>query len=162
MAHGTIEFFGPTSPISVPSGWTFQDGGAISSNKTRAAELGSDGDESASALHDPKSTTAFIYRSTATSGNYAFPKPGTVTGGWHIDSFRVVWDRQQKDAKMTVNCHRHDAGTAHAANSCRTYTPSLDGKIAVVAFGCPVDFDDAFALDDEAVVDLRSAEYSCS
>ena len=97
MAHGTIEFFGPTSPITVPSGWTFQDGGAIASSKTRVAELGADGDEAASAMHDAKSTTSFVYRSSATSGKYAFPKPCTVTVRQNVPG--VVFVERQKLAK---------------------------------------------------------------
>lgn len=161
MAHGTVEFFG-TEGVSAPDidpSWVFQDGGAVSHARTRASELGSSGDEIKSAMHGDKSTTSFTYvfrQPQPAVQHYVWPKVGAVAGGWHVDSFSCAWSRDRASAVLTLNCHRHD-GAAHDAG--RTYTPSL-AAVAPVPFGVPSAFGDAFALDAEAAVDLRSATYS--
>lgn len=159
MANGTIGFFEPQSSITVPACWTFQDGGAVNNSRTRASELGRTGDEIKKKLHDHKAETSFVYLLNITTGAISWPKVGAVSGGWHIDGFSAGWDRDSCAPKMTVNCHKHTGGSNHAANSCRTYTPSL--VVNAQDFGCPSDFGDAFALDAQAVVDLRDATYSC-
>lgn len=161
MAKGTVEFFG-TESVSAPSvdeSWVFQNGGAISHTKTRDNDLGASGDEIGSAMHDDKSTTSFTYvfrQPASPVQRYVFPKVGAVVDGWHVDGFSASWSRDKASATLVVNCHRHD-GVAHDAG--RTYTPSLS-DIPVVQYGVPASFGDAFALDAEAVVDLRSATYS--
>lgn len=162
MANGTVDFFG-TSSLTVPNVgtcWEFQNGGAIQHAKTRASELGKDGDELTSGFHDEKSTTSFTYvfKQPATAvTNYSWPKVGQVLSGWHIDGFSCAWSRDRKAAVLTVNAHKHDASTHDTAT--HTYTPSLSA-IAVATFGVPSSFGTAFALDANAVVDLRSATYA--
>jgi len=162
MAHGTIDFFAPVDPnLGLSSEWEFQDGGALNNSKTRAAELGKNGDELRSALHDAKSTTSFVYvfkQPSTPVTHLTFPKVGKVANGWHIDGFSCSWDRAQLAPKLTVNCHRHGTNN-HAANDCRTYTPSLT-TVSAVDFGCPAAFGDAFSLTQGAVVDIRSATYA--
>lgn len=166
MAHGTVAFFAPSSGITVDDSWEFQDGGAVQNQRERASELGSDGDEITSAMHGGKATTSFIFVHKGTGTNLVFPKVGLVTGGWHIDSISVRWSRDQIAPKMTVSCHKHTAGATHAADGCRTYTPSL-ASIAKQAFGCPSAFTggtgkNAFSIASGAVVDLRDATYEVS
>lgn len=160
MAHGTVGFFEPTCPITVDSNWEFQDGGAVQNSRTRANELGRTGDEILKRLHNSKGTTSFVFVHKGTGTKYVFPKIGLVDAGWHIDNFSVKWDRTKIAAVMTVNCHKHNGGTAHEVGSCRTYTPSLSNAIEVVAFGVPGNLGAAFALASGAVVDLRDATYT--
>lgn len=160
MAHGTVGFFEPADPsLGLDSSWEFQDGGGKSTSSTRDQDLGKDGDEIGSALHDKKTTTTFQYVHKGTGANYVWPNVGAVAGGWHIDSFRCRWDRNRKRAHLEVSCHRHEGGAATPHADCRTYVPSLD-EIPVPSFGCPAVFGDAFALDESAVVDIREATYT--
>lgn len=159
MANGTIDFFNPSSGISVDASWTFQNGGDIETETTRNAELGSSGDELASALSAKRSSTSFIFLHSGSGQTLVIPAAGTVSNGWHFDSVSISWSRDQMRPKMTVACHRHDNGNNHATGSCRTYASSL-AAIPVVAFGVPSSFGAAFALDAHAVVDLRSATYT--
>ena len=76
---------------------------------------------------------------------------------WHIDSIEITWDREQIKPKLTVNAHKHEAGTNHATGSCRTYTATV--TIAAVAFGVPADLG-GVALASGATVDFRSATYT--
>lgn len=161
MANGTVEFFGTESVAepSIHASWVFQNGGAVNRSKSRAAELGRSGDEIRSAMYDEKSTTSFTYLFVQTQtpvSHYVWPKIGVVLSGWHVDGFSCVWSRDKPAAVLTLNCHRHGA-SGH--DECRTYTPSL-AEIAPPSFGVPASFGDAFALDAEAVVDLRSATYA--
>ncbi len=161
MANGTVEFFG-TESLTAPSldtSWTFQNGGAIARTRTRAGELGRTGDEFLSALYGDKSATSFTYvfkQPQTPVSHYVWPKIGAVLSGWHVDGFSCVWSRDRPAAVLTLNCHRHGSSPHDAG---RTYTPSL-AAVAPAAFGVPADFGDAFALDEEAVVDLRSATYA--
>lgn len=164
MAHGTVQFFAPACDITVDSHWKFQDGGAKETTRERASELGADGDEVAHATHGARSTTSFIFIHDGDGDALVFPNPGTVSGGWHIDDFSVVWSRDAIAPKMTVNCHKHESGTNHSSGSCRTYTPSLVA-IAPQTFGCPSAFSggtgkNGFTLAQGAVVDLRDATYT--
>lgn len=164
MAHGTVDFFAPANEISVDSHWTFQDGGDVQKQNERAGELGADGDEVAHALHGAKATTSFTFIHDGGGDALAFPKVGAVSGGWHIDEITVSWSRDSIAPKLVVSCHKHLDGTNHAANSCRTYTPSLSA-IAPQAFGCPAAFTggtgkNGFTLAQGSVVDLRDATYS--
>lgn len=155
MAHGTLAIFSPTNLIGDLTGWTFQNGGGKNASKERASELGDDGDELMSALHNGKETATLEFVGALTTGNYSFPAVGAHANGWHIDEIQVKWDRGQIRPKMTVTVHRHTEGAMHT--TCRTYVSSLSGKIAAQVFGCPSDFDDAFALTQGAVVGMRSA-----
>lgn len=162
MAKGTLDFFAPTNPFAAFEGWTFQDGGAINGSSDRHNELGSSGDEIKKALVNGKETTSatFIGNLTATTAKYKFPKIGSHSNGWHIDSIQVVWDRGAIQPKMTVNAHKHTQGTMHT--TCRQYTPSLSEKVAYQAFGAPSAVDTAFALATQAVVDVRTITYNVS
>lgn len=164
--HGTIQFFAPTGEIDLTaSHWTFQNGGAVNSTSARASDLGRDGNELYATLHNKRSTTSFTYVHDGATGNYAFPKVGTVSGAWHVDSFKVSWNRERARATLTVNCHRHDQGVNHTTAP-RKYSATLT-QIPVPAFGVPAVFTggtgkNAFTLDANAVIDLREAEYSVS
>ena len=164
--HGTIEFFAPDGEIDLSSShWTFQDGGAINTSADRDSEPGKDGDELLATLHNSRSTTSFSYVHDGTGTYYTFPKIGSIPDGWHIDSIRCIWDRSKARAHLTVNCHKHNAGANHTTAP-RKYTPSL-AQIPVVSFGVPAVFTggsnkNAFTLDQNAVVDLRTATYDVS
>ena len=87
----------------------------------------------------------------------SIPKGGLVSAGWHVDSIQISWGRDQIKPKMVVSAHKHEDGTNHAANSCRTYTATVE--IDAVAFGVPADLG-AVALASGAAVDFRSATYT--
>lgn len=160
MAKGTIEFFDPKCLITcVDASWEFQDGGAVNNTRTRANELGMHGDEIRKKLHDNKASTSFVFVHKGTGEKYVWPKIGLHSGGWHVDGFSCRWDRTKCAAVLTVNCHKHNAGTMHT--DCRTYTPSL-ANVPVVDFGCPSNFGDGFTLKADAVVDLRDVTYNVS
>ena len=157
MAHGTVEFFNPACPITVGSDWEFQTCGPKQTAENYVNELGAHGDEIAHATHGKKTAWSWTFVNKLGSGNISIPKGGLVSAGWHIDSIQIAWDRQQIQPKMTVNAHMHDAGTNHAAGSCRTYTATV--TIAAVAFGVPADLG-GVALANGATVDFRSATYT--
>ena len=156
MAHGTVEFFNPTCPITVGSDWDFQTSGPKQTAENYVNELGAHGDELCHATHGKKTSWSWTFVNNLDSGNISIPKGGLVSAGWHIDSIEITWDREQIKPKLTVNAHKHEAGTNHAANSCRTYSATV--TIAAVAFGVPADLGGA-ALASGAEVDFRSATY---
>lgn len=157
MAHGTVEFFGPTCPITVGEDWDFQTSGPRQTSSNYLNELGSDGDELRNATHGKKTSWSWTFVNNLDSGNISIPKGGLVSEGWHLDSIQITWDRQQIKPKLTVNAHKHEDGTNHASNSCRTYTASIE--IEAVAFGVPPDLG-GVALASGAAVDFRSATYT--
>ena len=156
MAHGTVEFFNPTCPIAVGSDWDFQTCGPKQTAENYVNELGAHGDELRHATHGKRTTWSWTFVNNLDSGNISIPKGGLVSAGWHIDSIEITWDREQIKPKMTVNAHKHEAGTNHATSSCRTYTATV--TIAAVAFGVPADLG-GVALASGAAVDFRSATY---
>ena len=157
MAHGTVEFFNPTCPITVGADWDFQTSGPKRTAANYANELGQGGDELRYATHGKRTTWEWTFVNNLDTGTISIPKSGLVSGGWHIDSIRIQWGRDQIKPKMTVSAHRHEDGTNHAANGCRTYSASVE--IDAVAFGLPADLG-AVALASGAVVDFRSATYT--
>ena len=82
MAKGTIDFFNPTNGVTVDVSWTFQDGGAVSTDTTRYSELGSSGDEIANALAAKRSSTEFTFIHSGTGETLVIPSAGTVSNGW--------------------------------------------------------------------------------
>ena len=156
MAHGTVEFFNPECPITVGSDWDFQTCGAKETSENYANELGPQGDELRHATHGKRTSWSWTFVNNLDSGNISIPKGGLVSAGWHIDLIQIAWGRDQIKPKMTVSAHRHEAGTNHAAGSCRTYTATV--TIAAVAFGVPADLG-GVALASGAEVDFRSATY---
>ena len=164
MAHGTIEFFTSSSPFSFP-GWTYQQPGGTRGNKDYANELGADGDEIANGTNNPKtegSWTFLLADSVEVGEDLPIPNVGQISssGGWHLDSIQIGWDRAQLRPKLTANAHKHDAGTAHGAtggHDCREYAASV--TIKAVAFGVPADLG-GVKLADGAVVDWRDATYT--
>lgn len=166
-----VTFFAPDCPAAITAavggGWTFQNQNAEQRSKDYINELGKGGDEILKALVNGKTATGWQFVSTAASGNViAAPAagqthpfaPGTVIGGYHIDSIEISWDRGQVKPKLTIVAHAHD-GVTNGHNACRTYSPSV--TIAAVAFGLPADLG-AVALSAEAEVDFRSATYRLS
>ena len=157
MAHGTVDFFNPTCPITVGADWDFQTSGPKQTAENYVNELGEHGDELRHAKHGKKTSWSWTFVNNLDSGTISVPKAGLVSAGWHIDSIQIVWGRDQIKPKMTVNAHRHDDGTNHAANGCRTYTATVE--IDAVAFGVPADLG-AVSLANGAAVDFRSATYT--
>lgn len=157
MAHGTVEFFNPTCPITVGADWDFQTCGPKQTATNYANELGQHGDELRHATHGKKTSWSWTFVNNLASGTITIPKAGIVSAGWHVDSIQISWGRDQIKPKMTVNAHMHEDGTNHAANSCRTYTATV--AIDAVAFGVPADLG-AVALATGATVDFRSATYT--
>ena len=157
MAHGTIEFFNPTCPITVGSDWDFQTCGPKQASQEYANELGADGDELANAAHGKRTSWSWTFVNNLSTGTISIPKGGLVSAGWHFDSIQITWGRDQIKPKMTVNAHKHDDGNGHAANSCRTYTATV--SIGAVAFGVPADLG-GVSLATGATVDFRSATYT--
>jgi len=157
MAHGTVEFFNPECPITVGSDWDFQTSGPKQTAENYVNELGSGGDELRNATHGKKTSWSWTFVNNLDSGNISIPKGGLVSAGWHIDTIEISWDREQIKPKMTVNAHKHEAGTNHATGSCRTYTATVE--IDAVEFGVPADLG-GVALASGAPVDFRSATYT--
>ena len=157
--HGTVDFFNPTCPISVGSDWDFQNCGPKQTASNYASELNAHGDELANALHGKKTTWSWTFVNNLSTGSISIPKGALVSAGWHVDQIQIVWGRDQMKPKMTVSAHRHEDGTNHAANSCRTYTATVE--IDAVAFGVPADLG-AISLASGAAVDFRSATYTLS
>ena len=157
MAHGTVEFFNPTCPITVGADWDFQTSGPKQTSSNYVNELGQHGDELRHATHGKKTSWSWTFVNNLDSGTITIPKAGLVGAGWHVDSIQIQWGRDQIKPKMTVNAHMHDAGNPHTAGSCRTYTATV--AIDAVAFGVPADLG-GVALDQGAVVDFRSATYT--
>ena len=157
MAHGTIEFFNPSCPITVGGDWDFQTCGPKQYSENYANELGSDGDELRHATHGKRTEWSWTFVNNLDTGTISIPKGGLVSSGWHIDSIQIVWGRDQIKPKMTVNAHMHSDGTNHTTGSCRTYSATV--SIAAVAFGVPADLG-GVALANGAVVDFRSATYT--
>ena len=157
MAHGTVEFFNPTCPITVDEDWDFQTCGPKQAAATYANELGQHGDELRHATHGKKTSWSWTFVNNLDSGTITIPKAGLVSAGWHVDSIQIQWGRDQIKPKMTVNAHKHDDGTNHATGSCRTYTATVE--IDAVSFGVPADLG-AIALASGATVDFRSATYT--
>jgi len=157
MAHGTVEFFNPTCPITVGEDWDFQTCGPQQTAANYANELGQHGDELRHATHGKRTSWSWTFVNNLDTGTITIPKGGLVSEGWHVDSIQIQWGRDQIKPKMTVNAHRHDDGNPHAAGSCRTYTATV--AIDAVAFGVPADLG-GVALASGAVVDFRSATYT--
>jgi len=157
MAHGTVEFFNPTCPITVGADWDFQTCGPKQTADNYANELGQHGDELRHATHGKRTSWSWTFVNNLDTGTITIPKGGLVSEGWHIDSIQIQWGRDQIKPKMTVNAHRHDNGNPHADGSCRTYTATV--AIDAVAFGVPGDLG-AIALANGATVDFRSATYT--
>ena len=157
MAHGTVEFFNPTCPITVGTDWDFQTCGPKQTATNYANELGQHGDELRHATHGKKTSWSWTFVNNKSSDAITIPKAGLVSAGWHVDSIQISWGRDQIKPKMTVNAHMHEDGTNHAENSCRTYTATV--AIDAVAFGVPADLG-AVALATGAAVDFRSATYT--
>ena len=137
MAHGTVEFFNPTCPITVGTDWDFQTCGPKQTATNYANELGQHGDELRHATHGKKTSWSWTFVNNKSSDAITIPKAGLVSAGWHVDSIQISWGRDQIKPKMTVNAHMHEDGTNHAENSCRTYTATV--AIDAVAFGVPAD-----------------------
>lgn len=159
MAHGIVEFFAPTCPITVGSDWDFQNSGPQQTASNYANELGSDGDELRHATHGARTSWSWTFVNNLATGTISIPKGGLVSAGWHIDSIQIQWGRDQIKPKLTVNAHKHEDGTNHAVGSCRTYTASI--SVAAVAFGIPDDLG-GVSLASGATVDFRSATYTLS
>lgn len=157
MAHGTVEFFNPTCPITVGADWDFQTCGPKQTAENYVNELGQHGDELRHATHGNRTSWSWTFVNNLDTGTITIPKGGLVSEGWHVDSIQIQWGRDQIKPKMTVNAHRHDDGNPHAAGSCRTYTATV--AIDAVAFGVPADLG-GVALAAGAVVDFRSATYT--
>ena len=157
MAHGTVEFFNPTCPITVGADWDFQTCGPKQTAENYVNELGQHGDELRHATHGKKTSWTWTFVNNLDSGTISIPKGGLVSAGWHVDSIQISWGRDQIKPKMVVSAHKHEDGTNHAANSCRTYTVTVE--IDAVAFGVPADLG-AVALASGAAVDFRSATYT--
>ena len=157
MAHGTVEFFNPTCPITVGTDWDFQTCGPKQTATNYANELGQHGDELCHATHGKKTSWSWTFVNNKSSDAITIPMAGLVSAGWHVDSIQISWGRDQIKPKMTVNAHMHEDGTNHAENSCRTYTATV--AIDAVAFGVPADLG-AVALATGATVDFRSATYT--
>lgn len=157
---GQIKFFDTTNPLAsaLSANWKVQNGGNPSTSTTRESELGGDGDEILSGLHDRKTSASWVYVLEQKTGRIVFPKCGVVVGGWHIDRFTCAWANTQIAPKLTVQAHRHDTGNAHGAEKNaqgRTYTCPVE--VYAQDFGVPTSFGDAFSLKPSAVVDTRSA-----
>ena len=157
MAHGTVEFFNPTCPITVGTDWDFQTSGQKQTAATYANELGEHGDELRNGTHGKKTTWSWTFVNNLSTGTISIPKGGLVSGGWHLDSIQITWGRDQIKPKMTVTAHMHEDGTNHTTGSCRTYTATV--SIAAVEFGVPADLG-GVALASGATVDFRSATYT--
>jgi len=157
MAHGTVEFFNPTCPITVGADWDFQTCGPKQAASNYANELNAHGDELRNATHGKKTTWSWTFVNNKDSGAITIPKAGLVSAGWHVDSIQISWSRDQIKPKMVVNAHMHEDGTNHAANGCRAYTATV--SIDAVTFGVPADLG-AVALTNGALVDFRSATYT--
>lgn len=157
MAHGTIDFFSPTCPITVGADWDFQTCGPKQTSINYFNELGSDGDELRRATSGKRTEWSWTFVNNLDTGKISIPKAGLVSAGWHVDSIKIEWDRDQIKPKLTVNAHQHEDGNPHAEGSCRTYTATVE--ISAVTFGVPADLS-GVALADGAVVDFRHATYT--
>lgn len=157
MAHGTVDFFNPSSPFTF-TGWTFQNAGGQTTSRTYANELGATGNEIMNGTHGPRTSGSWTYVASAT-GALTIPKVGQIVSGWHVDDLSITFSRDRLKPVMTVSAHKHEDGTAHATGDCRTYSASV--SLAAVAFGMPDDLGGA-SLKSGATVDFRSATYKLS
>ena len=157
MAHGTIDFFSPTCPITVGGDWDFQTCGSKQTSENYVNELDDDGDELRHATHGKRTEWSWTFVNNLDTGKISIPKGGLVSAGWHIDTLQIAWDREQIKPKLTVNAHLHEDGNPHAEGSCRTYTATV--SIDAVPFGVPADLG-GVALASGATVDFRSATYT--
>ena len=157
---GTIKFFDNSNPFSgtLDAAWKLQNGGSPSTSETRESELGGDGDELMSGMHDRKTSGSWTYVLDQKTGKIKFPKCGLVVSGWHIDRFTCAWSNSQVAPKLTLQAHRHDTGNAHGdAKNAKGRTYTCPVEVNAQAFGVPTSFGDAFSLKTTAAVDTRSA-----
>lgn len=134
MAAST-EFFNPSDPFGL-SGWECQSDD-IRTSYQRAQALDRKGNECAHRTYGGQTSITIPY--VITADNAVIPKVGLVAGSaevgfWHIDKITVTFTNNDF-VKMSIEAHKHEGGSSHAASSCRTYTGSL-GAIAS-QFGCP-------------------------
>lgn len=156
---GTVGFFNPSEQLGLDASWELQSE-APSSTSQRASGLGSDGDEAASKLYDPKTAITCKFKCFSASGDLTVPPAGTVTaGGFHIDSWTVTYSPTDWPS-ISVTAHKHTGTTGtHGVGDCRTYTPSVDlpagwGISRTVA---------GWALaEGDTAIGIASAEYSIS
>lgn len=163
-----IEYFNATSPFGNFTGWAVTNGANPTTTKQRAQALGADGDELRHKGYDKRQTLSATYTSTLIPGSTAtyltLPSVGTVVNGAHIDSISVAYS-QTGFPTLTVSGHKHLDGNAHVAGGCRTYAASV--QLPAVEFGVPsvipnvgTGAGNAFALDDEAEIGMRSLTYT--
>lgn len=120
-----VTFYDPIDTTGIlDTMWEIQTA-VPSPSSTRAAGPKSTGDEAKSHLHNAKITyvvTAICYLA---EGELVLPSVGTVSvGGIHVDSVNLKPDPNGWPV-LTLNCHKHNGGSSHAAGSCRLYTPSI-------------------------------------
>lgn len=142
-------FFNPTAAFGTLNGWEYQTTNPATS-KTRAQQLGANGDEIAKKLHDTRvNVSATLTLKTAASCK--IPKFGEILNGYHIDSVQIQFTNTGF-VQMTLSGHKH--GTASHPD-CRTYT----GSLTTIAdnFGCPSSL---IGLTPPAGAGVRSYTYN--
>jgi len=159
---GQVKFFDAQDPFSLTD-WEPQNGPSPSRTKERAACLTKDGDELMHTQFGTKDSGSIVYKAKVSTGYLTVPNVGTVSNGWHIDSWQVSYT--QKDyITLTLNVHKHIDGNVDA--NCRTYAPSF--KVPAVLVGCPTTIPastgtgNVFALTQNAVVGVRGVTLSMS
>ena len=162
---GSVKFFDDSDPFSL-SDWEVQNGPSPSLTKQRASALAKDGDEFRHKQYGGQYAATLNYICKLASGYATVPAVGTVTGGWHIDSWTVTYT-QNSWPTLAITCHKHDTSLGGVVDSgCRTYAPSVQ---IPVCFGVPTelpnvgtDAGNAFELDASADVTTRGMTISMS
>lgn len=122
---GAITFFNPSDLSGLlDTSWEVQ-GDSHTPSSDRASSLKSTGDEAVSKLYNAKIAYSVDAECHAETGDLVLPAPGTVSAtGFHLDGFTLA-PQPTGWPKITLNIHKHNAGSSHVAASCRIYTPTL-------------------------------------
>ena len=173
-----VTAFDPNSGIGELTDWELQNGDNATENRQEAAALKADGDFLRSAQYDKKATVSMDYvakSKTGTDPRYTMPAVGDRGRSAndapyvHIDSFRLSYG-QNALPSLNISGHYHTDGTVASGTTnygheeCRKYVPSIEPPAMDIGvpdqFGTASDPDAAFALSENAAVDIRTATYS--
>ena len=134
MSDVAINFFNPADVLSLnAANWIQQENNIVDSVQ-RAQGLGALGDEAVSTTHGGGSAGSVVYENHEESGSMTLPQIGSVLGGYHVDSWSLVYSPTGWP-RLTVNVHQHD-DNAHADTDLNEFTMTL---APAAGFGVPRD-----------------------
>lgn len=159
MSDKAVPFFSPTDVLSLGGNWAVQEVN-LSDAYQRAQGLDAAGDEAVSETFDEKTSGTVVYEDhSASGGSLTLPTVGAVGGGYHIDSYQVVYSSNGWP-RLTVTVHKHGQNS-HADGEQNEFNASV---VLPTGFGCPREILDALDATVFEVTDtdagVRGLTYS--